>query len=160
MVFPPCGDEQSSYVDLLSGEGSTPLPRRGSAAVYLEDLASGVEQSNLIDMLSGKALRRLPRRGSAAVYLGDLASGVEQSNLIDVLSGEGSAPTPAKGAPPPSIQKIWREEGRRRASRCPTRRCPTLIPFDRRTARCSASSPLDLRFESQALDHDSGYGGL
>jgi hypothetical protein len=98
MVFPPCGDEQSSLVDLLSGEGSTPLPRRGSAAVYLEDLASGVEQSNLIDMLSGKALRRLPRRGSAAVYLEDLASGVEQSNLIDVLSGEGSAPTPAKNS--------------------------------------------------------------
>ena len=98
MVFPPCGDEQSSLVDLLSGEGSAPLPRRGSAAVYLEDLVSGVKPSNLIDMLSGKALRRLPRRGSAAVYLEDLASGVEQSNLIDVLSGKALRRLPQRGS--------------------------------------------------------------
>ena len=71
--------EQSNLIDVLSGKALRRLPRGGSTAVYLGDLATGVEQSNLIDVLSGKALRRLPQRGSAAVYSEDLASVVNVS---------------------------------------------------------------------------------
>ena len=39
MVSPPCGDEQSNLIDVLSGEGSAPTPAKNSAAVYSEDLA-------------------------------------------------------------------------------------------------------------------------
>ena len=86
-------------VDPLGGKALCRLPRTSSAAVFSEDLASGVEQSNVVELLGGKALCRLPRTNSAAVFSEDQASGVEQSNVVELLGGKalcrGSVPTPA-----------------------------------------------------------------
>ena len=75
-------------VELLGGKALCRLLRTSSAAIFSEDLASGVEQSNVVELLGGKALCRHPQTNSAAIFSEDQASGVGQSNVVELLGGK------------------------------------------------------------------------
>ena len=65
---PPRAQNRHEEEPFVMEKNLVPLRRTCSAAIFSEDLASGVEQSNVVELLRGKALCRLPRTCSAAIF--------------------------------------------------------------------------------------------